>query len=54
MFLYAKVVLDNLFFQGSQAELENELTTEIFPERIEAAYCNPFYSSFCHFEAFRS
>ncbi|KAH0537126.1 hypothetical protein FGG08_006059 [Glutinoglossum americanum] len=38
MFLYAKVVLDNLFSQGSPAELENELEEENFPEGLDPAY----------------
>jgi hypothetical protein len=38
MFLYAKVVLDNLFSQGSPAELENELAKENFPEELDTAY----------------
>ncbi|RYP07648.1 hypothetical protein DL764_002385 [Monosporascus ibericus] len=38
MFLYAKVVLDNLMGQGSEAELENELETENFPDGLDSAY----------------
>ncbi|RYP51599.1 hypothetical protein DL768_003106 [Monosporascus sp. mg162] len=38
MFLYAKVVLDNLMGQGSEAELENELKTENFPDGLDSAY----------------
>jgi len=37
MFLYAKVVLDNLLNQGSQAELAEELQTENFPEKLDSA-----------------
>jgi hypothetical protein len=36
MFLYAKVVLDNLLSQGSPAEVEEEL--ENFPEGLDSAY----------------
>jgi hypothetical protein len=43
MFLYAKVVLDNLMEQGSEAELEDELTTENFPDGLDSAYVNSFH-----------
>jgi len=38
MFLYAKVVLDNLMDQGSEAELADELKSENFPVELNAAY----------------
>ncbi|KAI0376818.1 hypothetical protein F5Y04DRAFT_285493 [Hypomontagnella monticulosa] len=38
MFLYAKVVLDNLLAQDSPAELEDELNQNNFPQRLDAAY----------------
>ncbi|KAF2684142.1 hypothetical protein K458DRAFT_279973, partial [Lentithecium fluviatile CBS 122367] len=38
MFLYTKVVLDNLMDQGSEAELEDELKTENFPDGLDSAY----------------
>ena len=38
MFLYAKVVLDNLMDQGSEAELAEELEIENFPEELNSAY----------------
>ncbi|KAH8693390.1 hypothetical protein GQ44DRAFT_595961, partial [Phaeosphaeriaceae sp. PMI808] len=38
MFLYAKVVLDNLMHQGSEAELADELKTENFPDGLNSAY----------------
>ena len=38
MFLYAKVVLDNLMHQGSEAELADELKTENFPDGLSSAY----------------
>ncbi|OCL02208.1 hypothetical protein AOQ84DRAFT_349486, partial [Glonium stellatum] len=38
MFLYAKIVLDNLIGQGSEAELQDELITENFPDGLDAAY----------------
>ena len=46
MFLYAKVVLDNLMDQGSEAELADELKAENFPDGLDAAYdcLFPFYS----------
>jgi hypothetical protein len=37
MFLYAKVVLDNLFSQSSITEFENELVEENFPEELDSA-----------------
>ncbi|KAF4977612.1 hypothetical protein FZEAL_5896 [Fusarium zealandicum] len=37
-FLYAKVVLENLWNQGSEAELQDELVTSNFPETLSAAY----------------
>jgi len=42
MFLYAKVVLDNLMHQGSEAELADELKTENFPDELNSAYGCPF------------
>lgn len=50
MFFYAKVVLDNLTHQGSQAELEAELEAELadelemeyFPDGLASAYNYPF------------
>ncbi|KAK3995723.1 hypothetical protein QBC44DRAFT_356077 [Cladorrhinum sp. PSN332] len=38
MFLYAKVVLDNLLSQDSVEELKEELSAENFPEGLKAAY----------------
>jgi hypothetical protein len=38
MFLYAKLVLDNLMDQGSKAELADELKTGNFPDGLDAAY----------------
>ncbi|KAK4163147.1 hypothetical protein QBC43DRAFT_379444 [Cladorrhinum sp. PSN259] len=38
MFLYAKVVLNNLLSQDSVAELKDELSGEHFPEGLNAAY----------------
>ncbi|KAK4162972.1 hypothetical protein QBC43DRAFT_345576 [Cladorrhinum sp. PSN259] len=38
MFLYAKVVLDNLLSQDSIAELKEELSSQNFPEGLENAY----------------
>lgn len=38
MFLYAKVVLDNLMDQSSEAEVEGELDTENFPDGLDSAY----------------
>ena len=37
MFLYAKLVLDNLSIQESPAEFETEMMSENFPEGLEAA-----------------
>ena len=36
MFLYARVVVDNLLEQGSEADLEDELN-EHFPKGLEEA-----------------
>ncbi|KAK0726533.1 hypothetical protein B0T21DRAFT_293535 [Apiosordaria backusii] len=38
MFLYAKVVLANLFDQESVADLNDELSQEKFPKELDAAY----------------
>jgi hypothetical protein len=38
MFLYAKVVLDNLFSQDSSAEFEDEMASDNFPTDLEKAY----------------
>ncbi|KAK7429027.1 hypothetical protein QQZ08_004434 [Neonectria magnoliae] len=38
MFLYAKVVLDNLISQESTADLDDELTQDHFPRGLDAAY----------------
>ncbi|EPS38656.1 hypothetical protein H072_7600 [Dactylellina haptotyla CBS 200.50] len=38
MFLYAKVVLDNLYEQESEADLEEELAGENFPQGLKEAY----------------
>ena len=38
MFLYAKLVLENLLSQDSLAELKDELSQEHFPEGLDAAY----------------
>ena len=37
MFLYAKVVLDNLISQESPADLDDELTQDHFPRGLNAA-----------------
>jgi hypothetical protein len=36
MFIYTKVVLDNLLAQGSEAELEDEMQVN-FPDGLDAA-----------------
>jgi hypothetical protein len=38
MFLYAKVVLDNLFSQDSPAEFEEEMASDNFPTDLGKAY----------------
>jgi hypothetical protein len=38
MFLYAKVVLDNLFSQDSPAEFKDKIASDIFPADLEKAY----------------
>jgi hypothetical protein len=38
MFLYAKVVLENLMLQGTEEELEEELNERNFPDRLDEAY----------------
>ncbi|KAK7424247.1 hypothetical protein QQX98_000515 [Neonectria punicea] len=38
MFLYAKVVLDNLISQESPADLDDELKQDHFPQALDAAY----------------
>lgn len=38
MFLYAKVVLDNLMEQVSYEDLKDELKSENFPDGLERAY----------------
>ncbi|KAH7165444.1 hypothetical protein EDB81DRAFT_253192 [Dactylonectria macrodidyma] len=38
MFLYAKIVLDNLLCQESPADLDDELTQDNFPQGLDAAY----------------
>ena len=40
MFLFAKVVMDNLAEQGSPSDLRNELRPEVFPHKLEEAYVN--------------
>ncbi|RYP69278.1 hypothetical protein DL770_008288 [Monosporascus sp. CRB-9-2] len=60
MFLYVKVVLDNLMGQGSEAELENELKTENFPDglnsaplrwrEIQSRFCINFEQGCCNFK----
>lgn len=42
MFLYAKVVLENLLEQGSVADLESEIN-ESFPEGLEEASVYPHF-----------
>ena len=38
MFLYAKVVLDNLLSQDSPADFKEEMSTDNFPDGLDAAY----------------
>ncbi|KAK3369584.1 hypothetical protein B0T24DRAFT_596307 [Lasiosphaeria ovina] len=38
MFLFARVVLDNLMLQGSEDEFEEEMSGENFPEGLESVY----------------
>lgn len=42
MFLYAKVVMDNLMAQGSLAELDEELNVS-FPTGLNEAYVALYY-----------
>ena len=38
MFLFAKVVMDNLAEQSSPSDLRTELRPEVFPHKLEEAY----------------
>lgn len=37
MFLYAKVVMDNLLVQYTRRDLENEIAPGVFPDGLDAA-----------------
>jgi hypothetical protein len=41
MFLFAKVVLDNLAEQSSPADLRVEMRPDVFPHKLEEAYNIP-------------